>query len=190
MEKKRQYRVFFSEEQRLSDSPKRWIFPVVFLLSAGPLGYGFIQQIVLGKSWGDSSMSNLGLILTFVFVVVLMIVIWFFLQYIKLVVYIDKEGIHYRLPIFIRREKLIPKEQIESYDIRKYRPLFEYSGLDYRTKFIYVNRGITYKIMGNIGLQLYLTDGKKLLLGTQRPEAMKRAMKRLMDENENEQLDD
>jgi len=95
MENIKQYKIFFSEEQRLSDSPKKWIFPVVFLLSVGTLGYGLIQQIVLGKPWGDNPMPNLGLILTFVFVVVLMTVIWILLHRIKLVVYIDKEGIHY-----------------------------------------------------------------------------------------------
>jgi hypothetical protein len=47
-----------------------------------------------------------------------------------------------------------------------------------------MDKGITYNIMGHIGLQLYLSDGKKLLIGTQRPEAMKRAMKKLMEENE------
>ena len=139
MEKRKQYKIFFSEEQRLSDSPKKWIFPVIFLLSVGTLGYGLIQQLVLGKPWGDNPMSNTVLMLTFVFVVALMIVIWVILHYIKLMVSIDKEGIHYRFPIFIRREKLIPKEQIVSYDVRKYRPLFEYSGLGYRTKFIYIN---------------------------------------------------
>ncbi len=188
MEKRKQYKIFFSEEQRLSDSPKKWIFPVIFLLSVGTLGYGLIQQLVLGKPWGDNPMSNTVLMLTFVLVVALMIVIWVILHYIKLMVYIDKEGIHYRFPIFIRREKLIPKEQIVSYDVRKYRPLFEYGGWGYHSKYFYMDKSIAYNIAGNIGLQLYLAEGKKLLLGTQRPEAMKRAMKRLMDENE--QLDD
>ncbi len=184
MGNKKQYKIFFSEEQRLSDSPMKWIFPVIFTVSVGPLGYGMYQQLVLEKPWGDNPMSNLGLILTFVFVVVLMIVIWFLLPYIKLIVYIDKEGIHYRFPIFIRHEKFIPKEQIVSYDVRKYRLFSEFSGWNFRTGFIYISSGITYKIMGNIGLQLYLTDGKKLFIGTQRPEAMKRAMKKLMDEND------
>ena len=188
MGKKKQYKIFFSEEQRLSNSPKKWIFLVAFLLGVGLLGYGLIQQLVLGKPWGDKPMSNPALILTFVFVVILMTVIWFLLNRVKLVVYIDKEGIHYRFPFFIRREKLILKEQIVSYDVRKYRPLSEYGGWGYHTSYFFMDKGIAYNIMGNIGLQLYLADGKKLLIGTQRPEAMKRAMKRLT--NENEQSDD
>jgi len=160
MEKKKQYKIFFSEEQRLSDSPKKWIFPVIFLLSVGSLGYGLIQQLVLGKPWGYNPMSDLVLILTFAFVVVLMSAIWIFQSRIKLIVYIDKEGIHYRFPFFIRREKFIPKEQIVNYDVRKYRPLFEYGGWGYRTRFIYISRGVAYNIMGNIGLQLYLVFGR------------------------------
>jgi chaperone required for assembly of F1-ATPase len=35
---------------------------------------------------------------------------------------------------------------------------------------------------GNTGLQLYLVDGKKMLVGTQRPDAIKRAMEKMMSE--------
>ncbi len=188
MGNKKQYKIFFSEEQRLSDSPKKWIFILVYVLVFGSLGYGMIEQLLLGKPWGNFSMSNSGLMFTFSLVVLIMSTIVSFQQRIKLIVYIDKEGIHYRFPVFIRKERLIKKEQIVSYDVRKYRSQNEFSGWNFRTGFIYINRGIAYKIMGNNGLQLYLADGKELLLGTQRPEAIKRAMKKLM--NENEQPDD
>jgi len=36
---------------------------------------------------------------------------------------------------------------------------------------------------GNIGLQLYFKDGKRLLIGTKRPDAIKRAMDKLMSEH-------
>ncbi len=184
MGKRKQYKIFFSEEQRLSNSPKKWIFILAYVLVFGPLGYGMIQQLLLGKPWGNYAMSNSRLMFAFSLVVLVMSAIVFLQTQIRLVVFIDKEGIHYRFPVFIRKEKLIKKEQIVSYDVRKYRPLLEYGGWVYRTRYFYMDKGITYNIMGHIGLQLYLSDGKKLLIGTQRPEAMKRAMKRLMEENE------
>ncbi len=183
MEKKRQYKILFSEEQRLSDSPKKWIFVVMYVLVIGILGYGMVEQLLLGKPWGNYAMSNSRLMFTFSLVVLVMSAIVFLQTQIRLVVFIDKEGIHYRFPIFIRKERLIKKEQIVSYDVRKYRPLSEYGGWVYRTR-TYMGKGITYNIMGHIGLQLYLADGTKLLIGTQRPEAMKRVMKKLMEENE------
>jgi len=184
MESKKQHNVYFREEQRFSDSPKKLIFPIVFLLSVGPLGYGMYQQLVLDKPWGDDPSSDMGLTLTFIFVFVLMGSIWFLFSQVKLEVYIDKEGIHYRFPIFIRKEELIKKEQIARYEVRKYSPFLEYHGWGYRVARAKRKRGIAYNISGNIGLQLYFTDGKKLLIGTQRPEAIKRAMKRLMEEND------
>jgi len=188
MGKKKQYKILFSEEQRLSDSQKKWIFLLVYLLVIGVLGYGMIKQLVLGKPWGDNSMSNAALILTFSLVSLFMGIIVFIQTRIKLKVYIDREGIHYRFPVFIRKERLILKEQITGYDVGKYSP-FKYGTWSLsKGSFYMMDRGVAYKIKGNTGLRLYLAEGKELLIGTQRPEAMKRAMKKLMAENE--QLDD
>ena len=183
---KKRSKVFFSEEQRLLDSPKKWIFVVVFVLVIGILGYGMIKQLVFGRPWGNHPMSNSGLLLTFSVVVLFLDGIVFLQTRTKLIVYIDKEGIHYRFPVFVRKERLIKKEQIAGYDVREYHPLKEHGGWGLRKSAIYrmADKGITYKITGNVGLKLYLTDGRRLLLGTLRPEAMKRAMRKLMAENE------
>ncbi len=42
--------------------------------------------------------------------------------------------------------------------------------------------GSAFNVKGNIGLQLYLKNGKKVLFGTQRPDALKRAMDKMMKE--------
>lgn len=185
-ENRKRVKIFFSEEQRLTDSPKKWIFVVVYILVMGILGYGMIKQLVLGKPWGENPMSNAGLTLTFSLVGMFMSGMTMLQTRVKLMVYIDKEGIHYRFPVFIRKERLIKKEQIAGYDVREYRPLKESGGWGLRKRAIYrmADKGITYKITGNTGLKLYLTDGRRLLLGTRRPEAMKRAMRKLMEENE------
>jgi len=41
--------------------------------------------------------------------------------------------------------------------------------------------GKAYNVRGNIGLQLYLQDGKKVLIGTQRGDAFLRAINKLME---------
>ncbi len=185
-ENKKQNKIFFNEEQRLSDSPAKWIFVVVYVLVMGILGYGMIKQLVLGKPWGNHPMSNAGLLLTFSVVVLFLDGIVFLQTRTKLIVYIDNEGIHYRFPVFVRKKRLIKKDQIAGYDVREFHLLKEYGGWRLRKSAIYrmVDKGITYKIRGNMGLKLYLTDGRRLLLGTQRPEALKRAMKKLIGENE------
>jgi hypothetical protein len=44
---------------------------------------------------------------------------------------------------------------------------------------------MAYTISGNKGLQLYLKNGREVLLGTERPEAIAKAMKRMFEENLN-----
>lgn len=184
MGEKKSYKIFFSEEQRFFDILKKWIFILVYLLVVGVLGYGMIKQLVLGKPWCDNLMSNAGLLFAFSLVVFFLDIITFLQARKKLVVIIDKEGIHYRFPMRIRKEKLIEKEQILGYDVGKYGP-FKYGTWSLsKGSFYMMDRGIAYKIKGNTGLRLYLADGRDLLIGTQRPEAMKRAMRKLMNENE------
>ena len=40
--------------------------------------------------------------------------------------------------------------------------------------------GMSYTVSGNIGLQIYFKNGKKLLIGTQRKQALEYAMEKLM----------
>ena len=186
MESKKQYKPYFREEQRFSNGPIKWIFPVIFLISVGPLAYGLYQQLVLGKPWGDHPSSNEGLILTFVFVFLLMTGLWIAFSLSKLQVTIDAEGIHYRFPLFIRKWRTIKKEQIARYEVRKYSPILEYGGWGYRRRPRMRARrnGIALNVSGKIGLQLYFADGRKMLIGTRRPDAINRAMKKLMEEND------
>ncbi len=190
MEPGKKNKIFFHEEQRFSNSPMKWIFPVIFLLSVGPLAYGVYQQLILGKPWGDHPSSNSGLVLTFIFVFVFMAGLWLAFSLSKLHVTIDPEGIHYRFPLFIRKWRTIKKEQIAGYQVRKYSPMLEYGGWGYRRLHGFRTRknGIAVNVSGKIGLQLYFNNGKKMLIGTRRPAAIERAMKKLMAENE--QIDD
>ena len=79
----------------------------------------------------------------------------------------------------IFRNKLIAKEEIQRYEIRKYSPIIDYGGWG-------VRRGFgrkwqkAFNVSGNIGLQLYLTNGKKVLFGTQRSQAILYAMDEMM----------
>jgi len=186
MEKRKQNKIFFSEEQRFSDSPVKWMLLSVFLASVGPLAYGMYQQLILGKPWGDNPTSNLVLMLIFGFVAVFMVVLWIVFLKSRLEVTIDAEGIHYRFPPFIRKIRSIEKEQIARYEVRKYSPLIEYGGWGYKKPqgYYWRKNGIAVNVKGNVGLQLYLADGGKILIGTQRPEAIKRVMRKFMDKNE------
>jgi len=106
--------------------------------------------------------------------------LFFLFFYVKLVVSVREDGIWYRYPPIIMKEKLIRKDSIEKFEIRKYRPVMQYGGWGVRTgsrKY-----GKAYNVKGNIGMQLYLKDGKRILFGTERKESFQRAMVKIMGE--------
>ncbi len=180
-------KIFFKEEQRFSQSPMMWILYTVFLVSVLPIVIGMYQQFVLGKPWGDEPMSDKNLIFTFIFIFILMGALLILFGRVKLQVRIDEDGIHYRFPFFVIREKTIPFESIEHYEIRKYKPILDYGGWGYKQgfhrKFKRINKwGNGMTVRGKIGLQLYFKDGGRLLIGTQHGEAIRRAMDKIMRE--------
>jgi hypothetical protein len=76
---------------------------------------------------------------------------------------VDEEGIQYRFFPFHLRTKHLKWNEIASAVIREYRPLREYGGWGIRLTF---GNGVAYNVKGNIGLQLVLKNGKKILIGT------------------------
>ena len=168
-------KVLFKEEQQF----RQWWWIVLILGTTIPAMvmciYALYQQVVRGIQVGDSPAPNGVMILGFIF---LCIMLWGYFK-LKLEVWIDANGIHYRFFPLIIKNKLISKEQIQRFEIRKYNPILDYGGWG-------VRRGFgrkwqrAYNVSGNIGLQLYLTDGKKVLFGTQRSQAIFYAMEEMM----------
>ncbi|MGB5272717.1 MAG: hypothetical protein WBN39_01570, partial [Flavobacteriaceae bacterium] len=60
-------------------------------------------------------------------------------------------------------------EDIDKAEIIKYR----FVGFGIRLSFKY---GTVYNIKGNLGMALHLKDGKKYLIGTQKPEELQKAI--------------
>jgi TATA-box binding protein (TBP) (component of TFIID and TFIIIB) len=60
--------------------------------------------------------------------------------------------------------------------VREYAPLSEYGGWGLRYS---VNHGKAYNVSGNQGVQLFFTNGKKLLIGTQKPEEITAILKQI-----------
>ena len=85
----------------------------------------------------------------------------------KLITEVRPDGIYYRFyPLHLKPRKIAFYE-LKTYYARTYRPFREYGGWGIRYAF---SRGWAYNVSGNKGVQLELINGKKILLGTQRPE--------------------
>ncbi len=85
----------------------------------------------------------------------------------KLITRIDEKGIHYRFFPFHRKQKSILWNEVKSAYVRQYDAISEYGGWGLKGGFRR-KKGKAINTKGNIGIQLELTDSKKLLIGTQK----------------------
>ena len=89
----------------------------------------------------------------------------------KLSTRIDEKGIHYKFFPFHLKFKTVVWNDIENAYIRTYDAISEYGGWGVRGGALwYKAKGKAINISGNIGIQLKLKDGKKLLIGTNKKE--------------------
>jgi hypothetical protein len=106
------------------------------------------------------------------FTAILPITLFFLL--IRLDTVIKEDGVYVRFfPIHLKLKKY-PWEDIEKCYVRTYKPLTEYGGWGYRSGLF--GSGGALNISGKEGIQLELKNGKKLLIGTRRPEETKEVL--------------
>ncbi|MBR5470034.1 MAG: hypothetical protein IKU78_06160 [Paludibacteraceae bacterium] len=105
-------------------------------------------------------------------IVVLVILIPFFLFVLNLETEISSEGISVRFFPFHLKKKFFAWDEIVKAEVREYSPLLEYGGWGIRRG----KSGVAYNVKGNMGLQLVLKSGKKILIGTQKTEELKQIL--------------
>jgi hypothetical protein len=171
-------KIYFKEEQKFDQI---W-FRLIILISWVPLivifGIGIYRQMVLGKPWGNHPTSDTALLLTTAFIFLIMGGTTWLTFSLRLITEVTEEGLKYRFPPLINKVKTIPKSMIAGYQVRKYNPIGEYGG--WGIKGGGFGKGKAYNVKGNMGLQLVLQDNRKILFGTQRPDALQAAMDKLM----------
>jgi len=170
-------KVLFKEEQRFN---QWWLWLIIIsatLISTVPFMIGIYTQEVLGKPWGNNPGSTVLLVFVLILDLVLMLgIIWLFLK-MSLQVEISEGGLHYKFPPLLVKWETIAKEEIGSFTVRTYRPVSEFGGWGIKGS----SRKKAFNISGNIGLELVLKNGRKVLFGTQKSQAIKYAMEKMMD---------
>lgn len=152
---------YFTETQRFR---QLWIWALLTGLLVLFI-WAFVQQIILGIPWGNNPASDTGLILFCL--IPLGIVVLFLIA--RLETRIDRMGISYRFLPFHRKWRLIEWSTVGRAYIRKYNSIAEFGGWGIRFG---LKGGKAYNVSGNHGLQLELKNGKKLLIGTRKPEEL------------------
>lgn len=92
----------------------------------------------------------------------------------KLSTRIDEKGIHYKFFPFHIKYRVINWADIKTAYVRDYDPITEYGGWGLKGGRLWnKSNGTAVNIKGDIGIQLELKNGKKILIGTQKKEQAK-----------------
>jgi Family of unknown function (DUF6141) len=163
--------VYFRETQQFRQ-PWLWALLVsLALLEVGIFGSAMVRQLVFRRPWGDRPMSNEGLMLLGSLMILMAVALPILFYKMALVVEARDDGLHCSFFPFVRRT--IAFKDIERCEARSYNPLTEYGGWGIR----FGRGGKAYNVSGNRGVQLELSGGERLLLGSQRPVELAAAIK-------------
>lgn len=142
----------FKEEQRFT---QLWLI-ILLVISI------FIPLIIILKDVDKMEVSEIIISLSVIILAPAIIFIF------KLSTRIDEKGIHYKFFPFHIRYRVINWADIKTAYIRDYDPIIEYGGWGLKGGRLWnKSNGIAVNIKGDIGIQLELISGKKILIGTQ-----------------------
>jgi hypothetical protein len=154
----------FTETQHLRGQP-------ILLVAAGAMvvfGWGlFVQQIVRGKPLGDEPLPDWGVLLVTALIGVALPALFLSM---KMTTQVYPDRLEIRMAPFVNRT--FRPADISNATARTYRPVREYGGWGIRGW----KSNRAYNISGDQGVQLVLTSGDRVLIGTQRPQELQAAI--------------
>ena len=128
--------------------------------------------MILGIPFGNRPASNLVLLL----LEFAMLLFLLFLFSIQLRTTVDDRGIQYRFYPFQTATTLIEWSELSDAHMRQYNSFYEYGGWGIRVGARSNSRAINTSASCNEGLQLEFKDGRLLLIGTARPEELRKTI--------------
>ena len=153
----------FHEEQAM----RQWWLLLLIGGVAALQWWGFYQQIILGIPWGSNPGPDWLVILFWLLVGIGLPLLFL---YSRLIVTVDEEAvlIHFR-PF---TQCTISYTDIISVEARTYSPMREYGGWGLRGW----GKRRAYNVSGNRGVELALTDGSRIMIGSQRADELYQAI--------------
>jgi hypothetical protein len=179
-------KILFSEVQKLRQS---WFWLLLILSLSIPIFiflYAIILQVGKGVPFGNNPISDLSLIIIFVFLLVFSVSLVALFLLIRIETFITTEEINVKFFPFHRSYRNYSWENILDAVVIKYSPVkfrwgwgFGGYGLRLGMRIKLLGNNIEYCIAGNHCLQLLLKKGKKILIGTEKQYEMEQALKKI-----------
>lgn len=160
----------FIEEQKFTQS---WLFIGLIIALA-------VVAIPIIEDWNTISQGSFGEMLNDAGGILVILFVFALFNFFKLKTRIDEKGVYYQYLPFHFSYRFLPWNTISKCYVRNYDAIFEYGGWGLKFSFR-KKRGKSFTVKGNIGLQLLLTNGKLLLIGTQKKEEIQRTIDTYQD---------
>ena len=161
--------ILFSEIQKFK---QRWLWIILFGIN-GLLVFTIIKRIILGHQFGDKLLGNLGFYIAFIITLFLTILIY----NLCLDTQLKKDGIYVRFFPFHQTFRFFPWEKIDKLYVRQYNPVTEYGGWGIRIGLF--GKGKAFNVSGNKGLQIEFHNEERLLIGTNKPDELIKALNKI-----------
>lgn len=157
--------VLFRESQRFRQA---WLWLIVLLIGGGMWIILIMHMVRPNTPDGYWSVLTSLAVAWLVMGVIFPVSLWLF----ELRVEVRRDALYYRfVPLHLRTHSIAIGD-IAGFEARTYRPILEYGGWGIR----YGLHGRAYNVSGNRGVQLTLADGKRILIGSQRPDELAAAL--------------
>ena len=162
--------IIYREEQRFNFW-LRWVVYVSMGLSVAITIFA-LQKDLSGQSSPEAWEIALGAIIG----IGVPIAITAMFLLLKLETEVRTDGLYVRFFPFHIHFKRFAREELSEYYARQYKPIREYGGWGIRYS---LRNGKAYNVSGNRGVQLVLSSGKKLLIGSQKPDELADAIRQI-----------
>jgi len=155
-----------------------WLWVLVVGLAA--LGWwSLVQQILLGRPFGDNPAPDWGVWLLWL---ALGVGLPLFCARLELVLEVTTQEVLIWYRPLSRR--VIALDEIERLEVRTYSPIGEYGGWGIKG---WSRKKIAYNISGHRGVDLTLRDGRRVMLGSQRADELAEAIGRQRSQGRREE---
>jgi hypothetical protein len=171
-------KLYFREVQRYTQWWVWLLLLVSFAIAVIPLWYGVYIQSVEDRPWGDEPITTVKLVVVATVITLFMASLVTLFGVLKLETEVFYGGFRYRYYPFIPKWRVIYKADILHCNVGKYSPIASYGGWGIRKGSMRKEK--VYTISGNMALTIKMLNSTNIIIGTNRKDAIKYAMEKMM----------
>ncbi len=166
----------FREEQRIAQRLLLTVLVIDTLVIWGIIAFALYREVAMGQRWAQLSMLS-PLALTAIAIAFLVpLVLLILMMQLRVVTEVHRDGLTIRLLPFNRRPYTMPLDQVTHIERTTFDAMREYGGWGVRGTD--ADRAVIGG--GNQGVRLTFRDGRRLLIGSRRPDDLMTALQRVI----------